>query len=1073
MKNDHAEAPDAHEKDGLSEEALKAALKKASLSEAERAKRDEETSAKVIRFDDWINEHGADVRPRSHVADHLRDMPHDPLPVPKGVIFGRPPRASLYHTERAEGARQRAAEELGDELTEAQHLLFEAGVRRVSEHFADTADHNAMTLAYALRYARAGLFVADSYAIDPRTGAGMSMSGEAKVPLGAGWQKRASMDRAEIVDFWTGSGTYPANRDGIEWNYKRPRYPRNVSIVLPYGCGLFVLDEDGEEGMAAIAALEAEHGPLPKTLDSRSGSGNGRHRIFRASRPIRNTASQVAHKVDIRGEGGQIIAAPSIHKSGNFYQWADGCAPWECEIADAPAWLENLAHDAMKTNATKVKSERQKARREAREGGKSTTSGGLGFEGHLARIGDGDDRDGFDAPIYRAALSWWGVNEDGDEAELFDTLREVILLAPCNDDRAEHRYAADDYLTNRIAQARTYIEENRAAEAEADREEADALDAARAALRDNLTEEEGKTALAANAAQVALSRLVEMGISQEDAADYVEEAKKDVLRQLETRAEDRDTDPVKEAKEEAAGTPSPAILSPLYDERLVDSEGFMVRAEAAPGLYRAFGIQPKADNAEVRMRLEIRDQMFAALNARVSWVVLDGEAKWALHAEAGEAVRMWKEATINKLFVNRAVSYWEGEGDKAKVKMIKPADVITYARQRATYLDTCFEPDPAKAKAAVARGAFNLWTGFAVDPAPGDWSRLRGHILDQICGGDVDLFNWVLTWLASLFARPGVKIPSAIAVQGEQGTGKSKVFDWVRRAIGAAAIKISNGKHLTGNFNAHMDGKIFMTCEESFWGGAKGDAGIIKDLISSETLQIEGKFANLVERPNYINMAFVSNDKWMIPTDDEDARRFLVLTCLPTRKQDAAFFGAIDDQMENGGLEAMVHELMHWQPEAVGLTWDSLRNPPVTEGLRQQVGMGLRGPMARLAAILESGELTGRERGGSEFYYELSDDSETVVARSHLMLALYPDTERGNMDTEAKDAIAKLLGEDADGGSNKRTVHYWGGFRRDDRDKGEDLDLIELREPLQKRDRFVTIPPLSTARTTLATFGRG
>lgn len=546
-----------------------------------------------------------------------------------------------------------------------------------------------------------------------------------------------------------------------------------------------------------------------------------------------------------------------------------------------------------------------------------------------------------------------------DTCELFDLLCEVILAAPCDDDRAERRYASDDYLSNRIEQARTYIEERRAAEEEVDREEAAALEAARAILRERLVTEDGETRLAADAAQVAIAHLTDAGTDPEEAADNVAEATADVLRQLAGRADDRQRDPVAETKAELAEAGRPSILAALYDDRLVDDDGFMVRPDDAPGLYRKYKFDPKAKNAETLMRLEISDQMFIALNARVTRVVLDGEAKWGIRGGDGEAVRLWKEATISKLFINRGVSYWEGDGDKAKPQTIKPSDVITYARQRDTFHDTCFEPDPAKAAVAARRWQYNLWSGFAVQPRPGDWSKLRDHIRDQLCGGNRDHFNWVMTWLALIFAQPGVKVPSSIAVIGEQGTGKSKVFDWLRRAVGCAALKVSAARHLTGNFNAHLDGKVLLVCEEAFEGGDKPSAGVLKDLITSETLQIEGKHANLVERPNYVAVVFISNNSWVVPTDGEDARRFLVLHCLDTRKQDAAFFGAIDDQMENGGLEAMVHELTHWEPEAVGLSWASLRNPPVTDGLRQQAGMGLHGPAARLVNILESGVLSG------------------------------------------------------------------------------------------------------------------
>ena len=198
-----------------------------------------------------------------------------------------------------------------------------------------------------------------------------------------------------------------------------------------------------------------------------------------------------------------------------------------------------------------------------------------------------------------------------------------------------------------------------------------------------------------------------------------------------------------------------------------------------------------------------------------------------------------------------------------------------------------------------------------------------------------------------------------------------------------------------------------------------------------------------------------------MPTDDDDARRFFVLDCLPTRKQDAAFFGAIDDEMESGGLGAMVHELMNWKPEVVGLTWDSLRNPPVTAALRQQAGMGLSGPAAALVQCIEHGQIVGRTRDGEPFRYELHEDQPVVVSRSHLNAALAGHDSRGDVAEQVRCAVETFLGSAASGGNNKRVVKY---IANDGTDGGD------LRE---RRDLYVTVPALRDLRSVLERYGRG
>lgn len=406
-------------------------------------------------------------------APPAKDNVHifDRLPTRGQGFFGCTPKRSFYHTKRAADARQRAEVEVPEELAEARRVLVGAGLHRRHRAVPDEADHNAMTLAYAHRYAACDLNVIDSHAIHPHTGKGTFIDGSAKLPRGSAWDKRFTTNRDEINAFWTGDGRYPTKTGEVGRKYAKVHAVRNVSIAFPPGCGMFVLDIDGEEGKANLAKLEAEYGPLPKTAKSLTGSG-GVHYIYRTSHPIRNTASAIASGIDIRGEGGQIIAAPSVHKSGCFYRWEDGSAPWD-GIADGPEWLEELAVAASKKGKPNTKRKARAALRKAAGAGQNPFADQdrpKGFEEWLEAIGDHEGGRGFDDPIYVAAMSYFGQlggePDEGDFLDLKELLRERILEAECKDDRAETRYASDGYLARRIAQAWEYIEQSDADEEE-------------------------------------------------------------------------------------------------------------------------------------------------------------------------------------------------------------------------------------------------------------------------------------------------------------------------------------------------------------------------------------------------------------------------------------------------------------------------------------------------------------------------------------------------------------------------------------------------------------------------------
>lgn len=110
----------------------------------------------------------------------------------------------------------------------------------------------------------------------------------------------------------------------------------NIGLATGVKSGVFVLDIDPKSGgFHNLEDLEDAYGGLPGTTTQRTGS-NGQHRIFRyPDVRIKNSASEIAPGLDIRSEGGYIVAAPSLHASGSRYEWHGVNTPVEA----APDWL--------------------------------------------------------------------------------------------------------------------------------------------------------------------------------------------------------------------------------------------------------------------------------------------------------------------------------------------------------------------------------------------------------------------------------------------------------------------------------------------------------------------------------------------------------------------------------------------------------------------------------------------------------------------------------------------------------------------------------------------------------------
>lgn len=120
------------------------------------------------------------------------------------------------------------------------------------------------------------------------------------------------------------------------------RWPEaNIGIATGTVSGFDVLDIDPRAGGSEnLFDLERKHGELPSTVTASTGGG-GSHFFFQhnANGKNRTGAGAIAPGVELKAEGGYIVAPPSLHESGKRYSWVSGCAPGELEIARMPDWL--------------------------------------------------------------------------------------------------------------------------------------------------------------------------------------------------------------------------------------------------------------------------------------------------------------------------------------------------------------------------------------------------------------------------------------------------------------------------------------------------------------------------------------------------------------------------------------------------------------------------------------------------------------------------------------------------------------------------------------------------------------
>lgn len=160
---------------------------------------------------------------------------------------------------------------------------------------------------------------------------------KSKLPAVNDWPNVATVDPSQI-DKWFGNGA----------SY-------NLGLLMGEKSGIFALDVDPRNGGDdSLFALISEYGALPPTVEAMTGGG-GTHILFKhPGYKISNSANKLGAGLDIKADGGYILAAPSVHdKTGKVYEWEISSKPSQVAVSEAPQWLLRLiAEDEKKVEVS-------------------------------------------------------------------------------------------------------------------------------------------------------------------------------------------------------------------------------------------------------------------------------------------------------------------------------------------------------------------------------------------------------------------------------------------------------------------------------------------------------------------------------------------------------------------------------------------------------------------------------------------------------------------------------------------------------------------------------------------------
>jgi hypothetical protein len=320
-----------------------------------------------------------------------------------------------------------------------------------------------------------------------------------------------------------------------------------------------------------------------------------------------------------------------------------------------------------------------------------------------------------------------------------------------------------------------------------------------------------------------------------------------------------------------------------------------------------------ATNGSGAIILSTNAHIAAAMNAKHAIIFVNGQLRvmWPAIIEGG----LPRLSSISDV-----KNYWK----KGKRKGANPIDVWLASLTRREYDGMVFQPGSLD----VGRN-FNLWRGWSVVADPyGECRLFLAHILDVLCAGDEDLFDYVIQWLANMIQTPEDKPGTALSFQGGQGSGKGAFVRYIAPMLGPHLLRLAGSEQLLGRFNDALAAKLMVFVDEA-WLGNKAGTEKLKSYITEDEITVERKYVSAFSIKNCARFCFATNRSHSAPAETDD-RRFVPLNVSGAYIGNQRYWNRLEAEREAGGPAAFLHHLQN-----VPLT-RSLRLTPRTTALEEQ-----------------------------------------------------------------------------------------------------------------------------------------
>lgn len=224
----------------------------------------------------------------------------------------------------------------------------------------------------------------------------------------------------------------------------------------------------------------------------------------------------------------------------------------------------------------------------------------------------------------------------------------------------------------------------------------------------------------------------------------------------------------------------------------------------------------------------------------------------------------------------------------------------------------------------------NLWEGPTVIRQEGLWLLIQEFLYDVICGKDWDSYLYLLFYIAHALQKPEEKPGVMVILIGGQGIGKGTLGRIFQKIWSATYIQVNNIDAVVGTFNAILERAYIVFMDEALFSGNRRGTDELKSIVTEPIIQISEKYQPSRQIRSVHRFIAATNAEHFKNTERDDRRDF-TLRVSDVRKGDLDYWKELNEEIEYGGVEAMVHDLL-----AIDLSDFNVRNKPNTKELVEQ-----------------------------------------------------------------------------------------------------------------------------------------